>query len=241
MDNIGTVPVIPSGTEPTVFGTPSFVRTGQTVNMPNSDKPVAQTQQTNTQEAAGGETARTYEELAAKKGFKSPEDLARSYMELEKAKTLQSMDMAELLRVKLDAQESQPGTQDMSHDEAIRIVESIVEKRVRPLQETLEIQKAFKNPEDMQYASEVAGLVKSNPTIPWSIALEAIKYRHAPERLKEEGKNEAYQTIQSKQPFMQSDEASLARKREVDVMGIVNDRSIPFREVQKILKEKYSQ
>ena len=249
VDNIGQAPIIPQGTQATVYGTPNFTpeQRGQANTVPTTDE-VGKTAQANPDNAPEGST---FAELAAKKGFKSADDLAKSYAELESRQTKQSMELSELMKARQEGQVSQNQAQqivsqvmdenpDMSQDEAVKIVQKMIDKAVSPIREELAIQKTFKNPEDMQYAAEVASLVRENPTIPWNVALDAIKFRKSGERLKEEGRKEAYSNIQQKQSG-QSDSIQSGQKRQVDIAQIVSDKSIPFSEVQKIMRETFRQ
>lgn len=254
-DNSIGAPLVPAGTESTVFGDTVYPqKKGQASNEPNEgEQEAGENQQTNSTMVvtSGEEQTITFEELAAKKGFKSPDDLAKSYAELERKRTKESMDHADLLRVKEEASRLPEPTKqvvdnlrtndpDLSQDEAVKIVERMIEKRLAPLREKMEIKEAFKNPDDMKFASEVAKLVRNNPQIPWDIALDAVKHRlQSVAGLKESGRKEAYATIQQKQ-LAQSPSIHAGPRKEVDVDRIIQDKSVPFSEVQKIMRERFA-
>lgn len=259
IDNTGNAPVIPAGTEPNVFGTNKFSQdNGQANAVPTQGKKqVIQTSQTNSQNASQdtAEAETTFEGLATKKGFKSVDDLAKSYTELEtKLGKKESIDQAELLQAKIQAQQDFEGktqkqmTQqlqevnpDMPQDEAVKIVQGMIDKAISPLKEKLAIQDTFKNPEDMKFASDVAKIVRNNPNVPWDVALDAVKQRQmSKETIKAEGRNEAYQTIQQKQSG-QSDIVQTGTKNQPNLEQIINDKNMPFSEIQKIMKERFSQ
>jgi hypothetical protein len=251
LDNSGQAPVVPAGTESTIYGTQHLVdEEGEPVSVPKQEQPVAQQQQTIQEEAPTmEEEGKAFEELMAKKGFRTPNDFAKSYSELEKANTQKAMDISELSKVKSEAmspsqlaiQQVQDQNPDMSQDEAVRIVNKLIADQVAPIKEQLELQKTFKNPEDMRYATQVAEIIKKNPNTPWGIALDAVKFQTSQESLKQQGKNEAYQTIQQNQSGLTTDPGVQARGKEVDVSKIVSDRNVPLDEVRKILKEQVSQ
>jgi hypothetical protein len=260
MDNAGGAPMIPSGTQPTVFGQKSFVPgtgplapagVGQAIpQAPGMEQPVGQAPQVNPVQAPvvqGEEQGTTFQDIMAKKGFKSPDELAKAYQNLESFATKQSMDLADLVQAKLGADPSQVtpvqpnGQNNYAPEEAIGIVQSMIQQAIAPMREKLEVQEAFKDPSDFQFASQVAEMVKQNPSIPWKVALDAVKFRQGGERLKEEGRKEAYGTIQQKQSVQQTADAFTGIKPEVDVQKIISDPNVPFSEVQRIMKERFAQ
>ena len=236
MDNQTTENVVPT--------TPSDGQVEQTTT-PGVDKNQAgENQQPITQEALNQQTQRsTFDELAAKKGFKSADDLAKSYMELEKSHTKQSMDYNDLLEAKQSAsgmdravetvQNANPG---MEQDEAVKIVQRMIDKSISPIKEQLAIKDTFKTDEDRKYVSQVAELVKKNPTIPWDVALDTVKYREGLRNTQ----NSVQDTANVKQSASQPDSSSVGMKKGVNIEDVVRDKSIPFSEVQKIMKERFS-
>ena len=243
-DNTGNAPIIPAGTEPTVHGTASFM--GQAQPVPNA-QPVVETPQATPQEAPQA-VGTTFEELAAKKGFKSADDLARSYTELEKKQTNESMSQSDLLAVKNQAQSPtemvktiQESNPDMGQDEAVRIVQGMIDKSVAPIKEQLAIKDTFKSDQDMTLAPQVAELVRQNPNIPWDVALDAVKQRSSSnEVFVEQGKQEAQQLQQTKQA-VQTDSGHQAMKPTGQLNQMVGDKSIPLSEIAAMIREQAAQ
>jgi len=250
MDNKpNSAPVIPSGTEPTVFGTASYpAGVGQAGNLPSavkSESEVPKELQPSQTEAPKGTT---YDELAAKKGFKSQDDLALAYANLERQFTQDRQEgLAELLKSRGEDQQPVVPPQEVTPQEvvtesdALRVVEQVVRKFTRPLENQLALQQLmYKNPDVEQFAGQMASIVKSNPGISWEVAYKAAKFDALGATSREEGKKEAYQTIQQKQAVTTSPAKPVARDtRPID--ELIKDKSIPFSEVQKIMKERFSQ
>jgi len=249
VENTGDAPVIPAGTEKNLYGLNQFPQeTGKAPNsVPTNEEAQGETAPANPENAPQGTT---FEELAAKKGFKSADDLAKSYAELEKSHTKQSMDISELMKARQQepsqaaqaqmVQKVQDDNPDMSQDEAIQIVEKLISKQVSPLKEELEILRTFKSEEEQRLAPQAAQIVKENPGISWKLALEIAQSRTSSERLKEQGTQEAYQSIQKKQA-VQADSVQTGIKKEVNLEDLVNNKDIPFSEVQKIMKQRFNQ
>lgn len=221
-----------------VQSTPDAGQVEQNTTPNNDVNQVGENQQPITNEASNEST---FAELAAKKGFKSADDLAKSYLELEKSHTRQSMDYTDLLKAKQDGigqmvdtvQDANPG---MEQDEAVKIVQRMIDKAISPLREQLAIKDTFKSDEDRKYAPKVAELVKKNPNIPWDVALDTVKFREG----QAQPQKRVNDTSNLKKSASQPDGNSAGMKKGVDIANIVNDKSIPFAEVQRIMKEKFS-
>lgn len=264
MDNVdntnNAAPIIPAGTEPNLFGKKEAFRPkeeGQVVDVPTTDTKIEEKPQTNSTDASQtGVQESTYEELAAKKGFSSPDDLAKAYANLEIDATKKSMTISELINVKFGNEPEAtpaptpvqaPVQQDnYTQDDAVKIVQGLIDKSIKPLLEKQAVTETFKNPEDMQYAGDVAKIVKDNPNIPWDVALKSVKYDKGASALKEEGKQEAYNNIQNKQA-VQANSVPVGTKEPMNaqrLQEIINDPNIPFQQVEKIMnehKDKFSQ
>lgn len=242
-DNVQTAPIIPAGTQPTVFNTKSFnplqtpqvfqQNDGQAANTPVTGQAVAQQPQPES----------AFAELAAKKGFKSPDDLAKAYMESEAQKTRVEMSFSELVKLREDAfkpQEVAPVQQNavQTPDEAIKIVQSMIDARIRPLQNENELNRLFSaNTDAKEFVPQMAEVVKANPSISWTDAYKLAKFDALENKAREEGRQDALKTAQLKQAATVGSPA-LRSEPQTDLMNIISDRSVPFSEVSKILRER---
>lgn len=239
-----SAPIIPAGTEKTVFGTTSFPASN---NGQADGSPIADQSAENRQTSEGGAPdGTTFDELAVKKGFSSPDDLARAYANLESQNKRVEMSLAELIKFREpqpealadDALSSEVASQD---EDAVKVVEKVVKRITRPLEDRLHLQELFyKNPDAAQYASEMGKLVKENPGISWDVAYKAAKFDALGNQSRLEGKQEAYQAIRQKEAVAVGSARPVSKEtRQVD--DLIRDKSIPFSEVQRIMKERFSQ
>lgn len=96
-----------------------------------------------------------FQQLAEKKGFKSPDDLAKSYMALESRSTKAEQSKAGLEQ-QLEQIKQLKDTMNVSDEQerALQILEQTVEKalekRLRPIEETIGVQKVDKMVKDLQ-------------------------------------------------------------------------------------------
>ncbi len=245
MDNVpNAAPVIPQGTQPTIYGTASFQgNQGQAASMPNQAKPEPAPQQQETQ--PGQQNAPegiTFQELAVKKGFKSPDDLAKAYSNLESHNKGVEMSLSDALRARQESLPAEELNQPVQTDEdALKVVEKIVQRAVRPIKDELALSELMRqHPDVQQFAPAMAKLVKENPGISWEVAYKAAKFDHIGPQAKQEGQKEAYQAIQNKQTVAVGEpKATTKESRPLD--ELVRDKNIPFIEVQRIMREKFSQ
>ena len=261
MDNVtqNTAPIIPAGTEKSVYGTASFVGNrpfagsspvpgaeGQAGVMPNSGKSESAeyvTQQSGDSSALQGTT---FDELAAKKGFKSADDLAAAYSNLESQNKRVEMSLSELVDSRTKSQPAEDVSVEelqnaQSQEQALKIVEKVVKKFTKPLEDKLALQDLFaKNTDAQQYAGEMAKLVKENPGISWDVAYKAAKFDRLGTQAREEGKRQAYQEINRKQ-ILTTESPRSAIKENKPLLDLIKDKNIPFHEVQRLMKTRFSQ
>lgn len=90
-----------------------------------------------------------FEQLAAKKGWNSPDDLAKAYQELESKLTPQSRELKELREMVKEIREStkKPEVDPLENlpdeqKEAISLLERLIEKKLSPLYKQVETQEA---------------------------------------------------------------------------------------------------
>lgn len=259
MDNAQQgAPVIPAGTERTVLGTASFpapANDGQAPSAPDNNQaqpvPAQDPVQPSPSQAGQPQTPApiTFEELARQKGFNSPDDLARSYSELESQNTRVSMGLSELITIREQSQptDTAPALSPESvqtPEDAMKVISGIVEKQTRPLRDQLELQELFhNNPDARQLAPAIAQIVKDNPGIKWNTAYKAAKADAVPQtqsQAVQQGMQQAYQNIQQKQNVAVQP-ARPAVQNQRPIQEIIADRSIPFSEVQRIMRERFTQ
>lgn len=239
--------VIPAGTEKNLFGsTQAFKTTEQVVAAPDTSKG-GETTQANSGE--GAQQGTTFAELAAKKGFKTADDLAKAYGELEVHATKKSMELSELATAKAEGLKNSTGAgqgngtstkTDYSPDEALAIVGRLIDERVAPIQEQLAIRETFKNQDDMQFAPAVAELVRKNPSIPWDVALKAVKYDTVATTAAEaKARKDAETNALREKAQAGSSNQRIAPQSNLGAM--ISDKNVPFKEVQKAMREQFSQ
>ena len=257
MDNENkTAPIIPSGTNPTVFGGQSFQNgLGQAAASPDNGQVAGgEAPQAGANNAPNSSPGITFAELAAKKGFKSPDDMAKAYAESESQKTRVEMSLSEMIKIRNDGQDessfgniqqpaAQPQTVEVNTPEdAMRIVEKVVKRFTRPLEDKLALQElSYKNPDFSQYANEMAKIVKENPGVAWDVAYRAAKFNDLDKKSREAGRQEAYQGQQQKQAVMAGGQRVTAPRPQRPIEELIKDKSVPFSEVQRIMKERFSQ
>lgn len=245
-DGSGSNVVIPAGTEKNLFGSTQGFKTEQPAAAPDASKGGETTQAKTDQ----GGTAVTFADLAAKKGFKTSDDLAKAYAELEVHATKKSMELSDLVTAKAEGVKTaadahqgngnSSGKSDYTPDEALALVRSLITSEVAPIRERLAIADTFKEPGDMQFAPAVAELVRNNPNIPWDVALKSVKFDAVA------GKVTAFDAQKIKETNDLKDKAQAGSQNQriapdKNLAGMVADKNIPFKEVQKAMREAFSQ
>ncbi len=236
-------PIIPAGTQPTVFGSKAFTMDGQALQgnppMIGQAPPVPVVQQSVPAHAPDGTT---YAELAAKKGFTTPDDLAKAYANLESHNKKVEMTAADVMREVYAAAptvapvpQPQPMTSD---DAAIKIVQGIVRGEVKPLEEKIALQDLFLNNKDApEYAVGIAKAVKENPGISWQNAYKIAKFDAQAQQVADQARQSAQQTQTLKTQVMAGNASPTQARGGPDVRSIINDRSVPFKEVTRVMQE----
>lgn len=243
MDNTAKAPVIPAGTNTqggvayNSLNASVHTNQGQAQVAPNTVNPVGQAPQQANQSPTLSEQRTSFEELAAKKGFKSPDDLAKAYENLESHNKVVEMNMADILAAR--SPEPVDTAQAVTTEtDALKIVESVAKKAMRPLQDKVELQDLFLNfPDAKEYAGGIAKAVKENPGISWNSAYKLAKYDSLQSKAVEQGKQEAYQNIAQKQA-VQAGTPRPTVKENADLKSVIRDRSIPFSEITRIVKQR---
>lgn len=214
--------------------------------MPSFEEPQvpATTQETAKQKA--GEKTITYEELAAKKGFRSPDDLAASYANLESQNKRVEVTLAEAIKAReqlpqdfTDEEVSQV-QEAKTQDEAIKIVNRLIDKRVRATEDKWEYQMyLMQNPDDRNYASDAIRIVKENPGIKWETAFKAAKADALSQAMKEAQTREQHannaQQMEENLPQSMGSQPRVAEPSYQDVIEGIRTGRIPLSQAKQYI------
>lgn len=238
-DNIvrdgGGQPVVPFGTDKVIPTADTLPRPAPQPTMPATNPQIIE--ETVQRKATEGMT--TYEELAATHGFKSPEDLAKSYKELRSQNSRVEATLSEAIKARQETPiESVPNIDTVDNtDDALRIVDSRIKKQVDAIRDAFEYKlHLIENPGDKEFASDAIKYVRENPTLKWDVAFKAAKADSLVQTEREKGKQEAYQSIDKKadiQSLHQSNRATEVSTKDI-IEGIKTGR-IPLSEARKFI------
>lgn len=191
-------PVVPTGVEEPMSQAPvdTLPRPTPAPEMPVSGPEVIQ----ETAPSRAIEKVITFEELAAKKGFGSPDDLAKAYSNLESQNTRVETTLADAIRARQDPEVVETSTEEpATTGEAMDIVNSMIEKKNKVLEDKMDYQMhLMANPDDRQYAKKAIEIVRAEPGIKWPTAFNAARGVESPQVEREQGKQEAYENIGEK-------------------------------------------
>ena len=198
-------------------------------------------------EVPGAQTnpGKDFEELANKKGFKSPDDLAKAYSELEADNTRTKMDNSDLLKAREEGLSSKTDdkvpeiTSDMTDDEAKAVlnkhIDEQLESKLRPIQEKQAINDVVnKYPDAPKYFGKMAEHVKNNPKESWESAYKNVKFDDLATEAKQEGRNEAVAN-QAAKSSAQVEASSVKQSKVDDLKAQLGDKNIPLSEIEKNL------
>ena len=251
-DNQGA-PIIPAGTTKMGGGVTydplvASKEFGQAPQSPDSGKPQSAPEGTgqSSPDNAVGEPSTTFEELAAKKGFKSADDLAKAYANLESQNTRVEMGLSELIKLRSEGQPQEESVIEpeniQSNEDALKVVERFIKKHTQPLEDKFELQNLFmSSPDAKNYAPAMAQIVKTRPNISWADAYKLAKFDSLEKNSREAGRREAYQNIERKESATAAPARPTAARDTRPVDELIKDKSIPFAEVQRIMRERFAQ
>lgn len=202
-------PVVPVGTEKPLNQAPkdTLPRPAPQPQMPEQQPE----QKQETVESKAVEGTITFDQLAAKKGFTSPNDLAKAYSNLESQNKRVEVTLADAIAARIDEKmiekpvvnEAIEDLEDIDNKDAIKIINTMIDKKVGTAQDAFDYQMhLMQNPKDKEIAAEAIKVVKENPGIQWKTAFAAARSTatdQTVEQAKEDGKNEAYSNIEKKQ------------------------------------------
>lgn len=173
----------------------------------------------------------TFEELAQKKGWSSPDDLAKAYRELESQNKRVEMDRASLLKIRQTEKRS-----DVVEEEPT-LEESGVLREVREMKERLEIKELFDTHKDAgEYSKRMADFIKENPHATWESAYRFVKFEDLEKRARDEGRQEAYQNIEQKKKASGVSSGPKTKKGKT-LDELVRDKDVPLSEIEKMLTQ----
>ena len=231
-------PVIPYGTEKPLSEAPkdTLGRPTPQIKMPAVGPETIQ----ETVQNKAVESTTTFDELVAKKGFKSPEDLAKAYKELESQNKRVEVTLADAIKARQQPEVPLPAEADDT-ETALRIVDGRISKQVNAIKDAYDFKfHLIENPSDRVFAVDAIKYVRDNPGISWELAFKAAKADNSPQvasLAKEEGKNEAYQNIQNKEGG-QTVQGGGQREPEVGVKDLIESIKtgrIPLSEAKQLI------
>ena len=172
-----------------------------------------------------------FAELAKKKGFKSADELAKAYAELEAQNKKVEMDRAELLKARNVTPEPK---KDESLDKAAL---RRIEERQKLIDEKMEIQDVFqKHPDAQKYINEMKEYATAHPTIPWETVYRQVSYDDRVKEAKEQGREEAYKNIKKKESG--TERASIKIEDKEDVAKMLHDKKVSLTDIEKMLPHR---
>ena len=171
----------------------------------------------------------TFDELAQKKGFDSPDALAKAYQELEKQNKQVEMDRSSLLKARTEV------VKDNEVEAKDADLNSKTLREIREINEKMELRELFDKYKDApEYAKAMAEHVKAHPKASWESAYRFVRFDDLAKEAKREGKDEAYQNIQEKQKA-QSTGAQPKKILKKNINSLLQDKSVPLADIEKLL------
>jgi len=165
------------------------------------EQEIAQIEQAMESEAGNdkpGTEAKTpseFEQLAAKKGWNNPDELAKAYQELESKLTPQSRELKELKEMVKEIQKSTAKPEidpldELPDDqkEALSLIERIIEKKLSPLLKRAEVEDAGKEIEGIKKqfpgstdseVEQAISLMEKYKSMPLGDAMKLVTYEKA--------------------------------------------------------------
>ncbi len=130
---------------------------------------------------------------------------------------------------KLQEARNQPKTESKTTN-----VEEVVQRELAPLRVKIETQEVLNaHPDFKDFAQGALNRIRNNPSLSLEDAYKLEKFEAIQSTAKEEGKKEAYQTIEKKEGL--SFETSGPKKNAKPVSDLIGDRTVPLSEIAKML------
>jgi type VI protein secretion system component VasK len=193
-----------------------------------------QTSSEESQQGSAPELGQAFQELAEKKGFKSVEDLARAYQNLEGFNTKLSQEVRairdEVKKVTAPKQEDPMANLPPEQQQALKLLRTVIQdeisRTIQPLREDVEVRRAGSEIERVRQTFKESGIpvsdvtmeqavevVQRHPSLSLEEAVKLVTYEEA-KRVGEVQKNKAEVTQQKKRAFVES--AQTSKTGEVD-------------------------
>lgn len=116
-------------------------------------------------------------------------------------------------------------------------IQEVIRREIAPLKVKIEVQEVLDaHPDFKEYANGALELTKKNPSLSLEDAYKLTKYDSLQSKAKEEGKNEAYQTIEKKQGLQV--ETSGPKRAVRPIEELISDKSVPLEEIKKMLPNR---
>jgi len=169
-----------------------------------------------------------FKEIAEKKGFKSPDDLVKAYVNLESQSTKTSQEVKELRELAKEIRSAQtPQKQDdlykdlpQEQRQALELLGKVIDERLesklQPLKSNLEVQEAQKEMQSVKERfpgvsnadlEEAINYVDKNPSLPLEAAIKIVTYDNA-SKVQQASEKKTAKTQQKKRAYVESAKGS---------------------------------
>jgi len=109
-------------------------------------------------------------------------------------------------------------------------------KKLQQLEDKLDLDRLFRDsPEAKKYARGMAEYVKKNPTASWDTAFKVASYDDVRKAAKQDGRKEAYDTIEKKQSVGAEGAQKKTSAKSLSP-DMIMDRSVPLSEIEATIK-----
>lgn len=113
-------------------------------------------------------------------------------------------------------------------------IEEVVERHIAPLKVKVEVAEIMQQHADFRdFASGALTRIQNNPSLSLEDAYKLEKFEALQSKAKEEGKKEAYQTIEKKESLQF--ETSGPKKTARPIEDMLKDKTVPLQEIAKML------
>jgi len=175
---------------------------------------VEESQDTANKTPEESQTGKIFGELAEKKGFKSVDDLAKAYQELER----------HTKKVEMTSKQKSPNATKVNRIDQLEL-------DLLRLKEKEEIRDLVNNYEDApNYMDQLEAYVRKNPTHTWETAYRFVKYEDLINN-----KQEEKQSIVDQKQRVQTQTARRRNAEETDIAKLIADREVPLADIEKML------
>jgi hypothetical protein len=177
----------------------------------------------------------TFEELAQKKGYSSPNELARDYALLESHNKKVEMTNAELAKARHATSDEGTTNAPADNSELAKVKRELQEVRDRQ-----EINDLMKKYDDFpKYGKQMAAYIKEHPHASWESAFKVTSYDDHVGGAKQAGRDEAYQNIDKKQSLAVEPARGRTQQPTIgDISSMLKDKSMKLSDIEKMLPHR---